>query len=98
MTPEQYGAYLRPEKSEVVSNTFVRCGVGISIGDRRPEYPLAPRDITIAKNLLVASRVEEVTKPERFTWKDNVVSETEPAGAHGSSRALTAVDVGPGAK
>jgi hypothetical protein len=71
MTPKEYGNYLRPEKALVAFNTMVRCAVGISIGDRRAEYSLPPRQITIADNLLIASPIEEQSKPLDFTWRNN---------------------------
>lgn len=92
MTPARYGNYLRPEKSVVEFNTIAGCAVAISIGDKRAEYPLPPRDITIANNRLIASKVEELSKPERFTWTAN--AET-PSESPASDRPLTAADVGP---
>lgn len=92
-TPARYGNY-DPAAGEVGGGVQhdARCAVAISIGDTRAEYPLPPRDIAIANNRLIASKVEELSKPERFTWTDNADT---PPESPAPDRALSAADVGP---
>lgn len=74
---EEWGAYQRIERAIVAHNTIVNCRVAFQIGDESEDRPLAPRDCTIANNIIVSDqkKINQLrSQPENWTWLNNIVS------------------------